>query len=154
MLRPVIESSALAWAVASVSAEEIDRINILKASFKAMHLAVEALSIRPGQLLIDGNRFTAYPDIPHACIIKGDGIFASIAAASVLAKTHRDEYMRRLHEAQPHYGWERNKGYGTLKHRQGIREFGLSPEHRRSFRMGPEAGAGPDDCDEGPVSGF
>lgn len=135
-LRPLIESSALAWAVASVSAEEIDRINILRASFKAMHLAVEALQLQPQQLLVDGNRFTPYPGIPHTCVVRGDGIFASIAAASVLAKTHRDEHMRRLHSEYPHYGWEQNKGYGTLKHRHGIQTFGISPEHRKSFSMG------------------
>lgn len=138
ILRPLIESKALAWAVASVAHDEIDRINILKASFKAMHLAIAALHLRPQHLLIDGNRFMRFEDIPHTCIIGGDGKFSSIAAASVLAKTHRDEYMLHLHEQHPEYGWDVNKGYGTKAHRQAILHCGLSPYHRRSFRMGPE----------------
>lgn len=132
-LRPLIERKALAWAVAMVDHEEIDRINILKASFKAMHLAVDQLNIRPELLLIDGNRFTPYLGIAHHCVVQGDAIYASIAAASVLAKTHRDEYMYRLHEAHPQYGWNDNKGYGTAFHRQQIKLNGLSPYHRKTF---------------------
>lgn len=134
LLRPVIESSALAWAVAMVDHEEIDRINILKASFKAMHLAIDQLQVTPQLLLIDGNRFSPYFGIVHECIVKGDGKYASIAAASVLAKTHRDEYMQQLHRAHPHYGWDHNKGYPTPFHKQQIRSNGLSPFHRKTFR--------------------
>ncbi len=133
-LRPIIEKKAVAWAVAMVDHEEIDQINILKASFKAMHLAVDQLQTRPGLLLIDGNRFTPYFGVLHQCIIQGDGKYASIAAASILAKTHRDEYMQSLHLLHPHYGWEQNKGYGTSYHRQQIKEYGLSPYHRKTFR--------------------
>ncbi len=134
-LRPVIEKEAIAYAVASVDNHEIDRINILKASFKAMHTALDRLSVIPERLLIDGNRFTPYQNIRHHCIIKGDGIYASIAAASVLAKTYRDEFMKQLHEQFPHYSWQSNKGYGTLVHRQAIEEFGLCEYHRKSFRL-------------------
>lgn len=134
-LRPIIEESALAWAVAFVDHEEIDRINILKASFKAMHLAVDQLGLRPELLLIDGNRFTPYWGIPHQCIVKGDSKYASIAAASILAKTHRDAYMTRLHEGFPHYNWQQNKGYPTLKHKQAIKKAGFSPYHRRTFKV-------------------
>lgn len=133
-LRPIIEKKAIAWAVAMVDHEEIDQINILKASFKAMHLAIDQLQTRPELLLIDGNRFTPYFGVLHQCIIQGDGKYASIAAASVLAKTHRDEYMQSLHLLHPHYGWEQNKGYGTPYHRNQIREHGLSPYHRKTFR--------------------
>lgn len=136
-LRPIIEKEAIAWAVACVDNDEIDRINILKASFKAMHLALDQLPVIPEVLLIDGNRFTPYKTIRHHCIIKGDGLFASIAAASVLAKTHRDEYMVRLHDQFPHYSWQNNKGYGTLAHRKAIDEFGLCQYHRKSFRLLP-----------------
>lgn len=136
-LKDIIMEQAIAWAVAEVDHEEIDRINILKASFKAMHLALDQLKTRPEFLLIDGNRFMAYKKIPHACMIKGDGRFASIAAASVLAKTRRDAIMRELHEAYPDYGWDRNKGYGTVAHREAIRQFGMSPYHRRSFQCLP-----------------
>ncbi len=139
VLRPLIERKAIAWAVAMVDHEEIDRINILRASFKAMHLAVDALKHRPEALLIDGNRFAPYEGIPHQCIISGDALFASIAAASILAKTHRDEYMQRLHAEHLQYGWDVNKGYGTRIHRQGIAAHGLSPYHRRTFSMGLEA---------------
>lgn len=138
LLRPVIERKALAYAVAAVDNEEIDRINILQASFKAMHLAIAQLKILPELLLVDGNRFKPYPGIPHECIIKGDGLYASIAAASILAKTYRDEYMAQLHAQHPHYGWEQNKGYPTLYHREAIRERGLTTYHRRSFRLLPE----------------
>jgi ribonuclease HII len=121
--------------VASVSNEEIDRINILKASFKAMHLAIDQLKKIPQLLLIDGNRFINYKKIPHQCIIKGDGIYASIAAAGILAKTYRDDYMLRLHEQFPNYNWQNNKGYGTAVHRKAIEEFGITPYHRKSFRL-------------------
>ena len=134
-LRPVIEQQAISYAVAFVDNNEIDTINILKASFKAMHLAITQLKQQPGLLLIDGNRFTAYPKIPHHCIIKGDGEYASIAAASVLAKTYRDEYMEQLHDEFPVYHWKNNKGYGTPFHRNAIAEHGLSKYHRKSFRL-------------------
>lgn len=136
-LRVVIEREAVCYAVASVDNEEIDRINILQASFRAMHLALEKLKQRPGYILVDGNRFVPYGDIPHACIIKGDGIYASIAAASILAKTYRDEYMQSLHEQFPHFGWQENKGYPTVYHRNAIREHGDTPYHRKSFRLLP-----------------
>ena len=132
-LRPIIERKAIAWAVAMVDHTEIDRINILNASFKAMHLAIDQLTVRPELLLIDGNRFSAYFGIVHECVIQGDGIYASIAAASILAKTHRDAYMLTLHEQYPHYGWNENKGYGTAHHRERIMEHGLTPFHRRTF---------------------
>jgi ribonuclease HII len=140
-LRVYIEANALAWSVARVDHDEIDRINILKASFKAMHLALDDLELRPRLLLIDGNRFTKYRRVPHRCIIKGDSIFASIAAASILAKTWRDEYMRGLHCEFPHYRWDSNKGYGTKDHRNAIEKFGLCKYHRKSFNIlpnGPE----------------
>lgn len=132
-----IEAKAIAWSVASVDHEEIDRINILKASFKAMHLALDGLSAMPELLLIDGNRFYAYKNIPHHCMIKGDARFSSIAAASVLAKTYRDAYMMQLHEAFPQYNWYQNKGYGTAAHRKSILAHGLSPYHRKSFQCIP-----------------
>ncbi|MBN8673115.1 MAG: ribonuclease HII [Chitinophagales bacterium] len=136
-LRPVIEKEAIAFAVAAVNNEEIDQVNILKASFKAMHLAIDQLHKRPGLLLIDGNRFIPYQKIPHHCFVKGDGRFASIAAASILAKTYRDEYMHRIHAEFPQYGWNRNKGYGTAVHRKAIEEYGLCRFHRKSFRLLP-----------------
>jgi ribonuclease HII len=132
-LRPEIERDALAWAVASVDHEEIDKTNILKASIRAMHIALDALTIRPGHLLIDGNRFYRYGEIPHTCVIRGDGIYASIAAASVLAKTWRDEFMVSLHEKWPQYGWDKNKGYPTAGHRMAIKKYGFSPFQRKSF---------------------
>ena len=132
-LREVIEREAVAWSVAEVTAERIDQINILKASFEGMNRAVEMLNVRPEFLAIDGNRFYPAHDIPYACIVKGDGKYADIAAASVLAKTHRDEYMMRLHEEFPQYGWDSNKGYPTKAHRLAVREYGLSPYHRKSF---------------------
>ncbi len=135
MLRPMIEREALAWAVGVVEAEEIDRINILNASFLAMHRAVGALLVKPDFLLVDGNRFKPYPGIPHTCIVKGDGKMMSIAAASILAKTHRDEYMRRIAGEYPQYGWDVNKGYPTKSHRDAIARYGVSPYHRRSFRL-------------------
>ena len=134
-LRAIIEREALAWAVAFVSPEEIDKINILKASIAAMHRAIAALKIRPEALLIDGNRFTPYADIPHTTIVKGDGKMMSIAAASVLAKTHRDEYMRRIAEEYPQYDWATNKDYPTKKHREAIAQFGPTPYHRMSFQL-------------------
>ena len=140
LLRPIIEARALAWAVAFVAPEEIDRINILQASFLAMHRAVEQLDIPPELLLIDGNRFLKYRGIPHQCFVKGDGRFLSIAAASVLAKTHRDAYMTDLSKKFPAYQWEANKGYPTATHRAAIRQYGLSPHHRKSFRQLPVQG--------------
>jgi ribonuclease HII len=132
-LRPIIEKKAIAWAVAMIDHQEIDRINILKASFKAMHLAIDELSIRPDLLLIDGHIFSPYFGIVHHCVIQGDAIYKSIAAASILAKTHRDEYMINLHAQHPQYGWNENKGYGTPYHRKQISANGLSPYHRRTF---------------------
>lgn len=137
-LRGVIEETALAFAVAQVSVEEIDRINILKASFTAMHRAIDALQTKPQLLLIDGNRFIKYKRIPHKTFVKGDGRFASIAAASILAKTYRDEYMLQLHDAFPHYNWKQNKGYGTEEHRKAIEQFGLCEHHRKSFDIEPK----------------
>ena len=134
-LREVIEREAAAWAVARVDNTEIDEINILNASIEAMHRALAALSVKPEQVLVDGNRFRPYGDIPYHCIVKGDGKYQSIAAASILAKTHRDAYMRRLHEEFPVYGWRHNKGYPTREHRQQIRLHGPSPYHRRSFHL-------------------
>ena len=134
-LRTVIEAGALSFAVASVDNNEIDQINILKASIKAMHLAIDQLRSKPQLLLIDGNRFIKYKRIPHRCIIKGDATYASIAAASVLAKTYRDEYMQQLHEEFPQYGWLTNKGYGTEEHRKAIEEHGLCKYHRKSFKL-------------------
>ena len=135
ILRVYIEKKALYYAVAMVDHEEIDAINILRASFKAMHLALEQLPVEPALILVDGNRFTAWRNIQHHCIIKGDGIYASIAAASVLAKTYRDKYMRSLHEEFPQYNWAQNKGYGTPEHRRAIEEYGLCKYHRKSFNI-------------------
>ena len=134
-LRTYIETHALDWAVAQVSNEEIDEINILRASFKAMHLAIKKLKKEPDFLLIDGHLFPKYKKIRHLCVVRGDGMYASIAAASILAKTYRDEYMQRLHLEYPHYNWFNNKGYGTPEHRQGIALHGLCPYHRRSFHI-------------------
>ena len=133
LLRPIIEREAVAWAVQAVSAARIDEINILNASFEGMSLAVAQLDPQPAFLAIDGNRFTSRSGLPYKCIVKGDGKYANIAAASVLAKTHRDEYMMRLHEEYPQYRWDSNKGYPTKDHRLAIREFGLTPYHRLSF---------------------
>ena len=132
-LRAIIEREALAWSVQEVTAERIDQINILNASIEGMNLALKALSIKPEFIVIDGNRFKTDLDIPYRTIVKGDGKYANIAAASVLAKTHRDEYMMRLAEEYPMYGWAKNKGYPTREHRLAVREFGLSPYHRKSF---------------------
>ena len=135
ILRPVIEKESICYSVASVDNDEIDRINILQASFKAMHLAIEKLKRTPNYLLIDGNRFNAYKDIRHKCIIKGDGIYSSIAAASILAKTYRDEYMHSIHDEFSVYGWNSNKGYGTAEHRNAIARWGLCSYHRKSFNI-------------------
>ena len=137
-LRPVIEKEALAWAVGIVTPEEIDKINILKASFLAMHRAIDQLAIKPEHLLIDGNRFTPYPDIPHTTVVKGDGKLLSIAAASILAKTYRDDYMNSLAADYPEYHWLENKGYPTKAHREAIRIHGITPYHRKSFTLLPE----------------
>lgn len=137
-LRPIIEREAVAWAVAMVSPQEIDRMNILRASITAMHRALDQLSVRPEAILVDGNRFYPYHDIPHTTIVKGDGKLMSIAAASVLAKTHRDELMYRLHEQYPQYGWARNKGYPTPDHRAAIAAHGVTEHHRRTFQLLPQ----------------
>jgi ribonuclease HII len=137
-LRPVIEKEAISFAVANISHEEIDRTNILKASIKAMQLAISKLNPQPELLLIDGNRFYKYNSIPHRCFIKGDAAYASIAAASILAKTYRDEWMKQLHDEFPQYNWAANKGYGTEEHRKAIGTFGLCRYHRKSFRLLPE----------------
>lgn len=134
-LREIIQAKALAWAVASVDHEEIDRINILRASFKAMHLALEQLDPQPGLILVDGHMFTTYRQVPHKCMVKGDAAFASIAAASVLAKTYRDDLMVQLHETFPQYGWDTNKGYATPEHRKAMEQSGLSPYHRKTFQV-------------------
>ena len=135
MMRVIIEKEALAYAVAMVGVEEIDTINILRASMKAMHLAVEQLAVTPSLLLIDGNYFIPYKEIPHQCFIKGDGTYASIAAASILAKTYRDEHMLQLHDEFPDYRWHSNKGYGTKAHRDAISQVGICKHHRKSFRL-------------------
>lgn len=134
-LRDIIEREAVAWAVAQVDNEEIDKINILNASILAMHKALDALTVRPDHILVDGNRFKTYHAIEHHCIVKGDGKYMPIAAASILAKTHRDEHMRRLHEQYPAYGWAKNKGYPTKLHREAILRHGPSPLHRQSFTL-------------------
>lgn len=136
-LRPLIEQEAVAWAVGVVTAEEIDRINILKASFLAMHRAIAGLKVVPDHLLIDGNRFTPYPAIPHTTVVKGDGKYMNIAAASILAKTYRDDYMTGLATTYPAYHWEENKGYPTKAHRQAIRIHGITPYHRQTFTLLP-----------------
>lgn len=135
-LREIIEQECLAFAVCHADHTEIDKINILNASFLAMHRCIDALKVKPGLLLVDGNRFTPYFDIPHVCIIKGDGKYLSIAAASVLAKTYRDDYMIAMHEKYPQYQWHINKGYPTKKHREMIQQHGLSEIHRMSFKSG------------------
>ena len=135
LLRPIIEKECIAFAIASVDNHTIDQVNILQASFLAMHLAIDQLPVMPERLLIDGNRFKPYKNIMHQCIVKGDGKYASIAAASVLAKTHRDYYMLQLHKKFPHYCWNKNKGYGTLVHRNAIGENGLCDYHRKSFNI-------------------
>ena len=136
-LRPIIEKQAIAWAVGIVSPAEIDKINILNASFLAMHRAIESLNTKAELLLIDGNRFNPYPEIPHECIIKGDGKFLSIAAASVLAKTYRDDIMKELDLSFPTYNWKQNKGYPTKQHRKAIAEIGANKHHRKTFQLLP-----------------
>lgn len=134
-LRPIIEEQAVAWAVGIVTAEEIDRINILNASILAMHRALDGLKVRPGGVIVDGNRFKPYRDLDCRTFVKGDGRFANIAAASILAKTHRDQEMMRLHSLYPDYHWDRNKGYPTRDHRAAIEALGPTPHHRMSFRL-------------------
>ena len=134
-LREVIQRDALAWAVGIVTPEEIDRINILNASILAMHRALDQLSLRPQAIIVDGNRFKPYHDLPYTTIVKGDGKYLSIAAASILAKTYRDDYMMQLAEEYPQYDWKSNKGYPTKKHRDAIRQYGITPYHRRTFNL-------------------
>lgn len=134
-LREVIENEASDWAVGQLDQTVIDEINILNASIQSMHLAVEQLKLKPQLLLIDGNRFKQYKNIEHQCFVKGDGKYASIAAASILAKTHRDEFMEKIHQEYPQYSWDRNKGYPTKSHKKAISSFGISPYHRKSFRL-------------------
>ena len=137
-LRPEIEAKAITWAIGLVDNVEIDEINILKASFLAMHRAVDKLKLKPELLLIDGNRFTPYKNIPHQCIIKGDAKFLSIAAASILAKTYRDDFMKKAAITYPHYSWEQNMAYPTKKHREAIRLYGTTPLHRMTFQLLPK----------------
>ncbi len=136
-LRPLIEKEALSWAVSEVTAKEIDRINILQAALLAMRRALDGLKVRPQHIIVDGNRWKPYgfPAIPADTVVKGDGKYLSIAAASVLAKTYRDDYMNRLHEEYPQYHWDTNKGYPTAAHYAAIRQYGITPYHRRSFRL-------------------
>ncbi len=134
-LRPVIEREAVAWAVAAIDNNGIDEINILNASIAAMHKALDQLNVRPEAIIVDGNRFKKYGDIPHTCIVKGDGKYLSIAAASVLAKTHRDAYMEELDSQFPEYNWKQNKGYPTQEHRNKIKQFGITAFHRKSFNL-------------------
>lgn len=134
-LRPLIEGEALAFGVASLCNRQIDKLNILKASFKSMHLAIKKLSVQPQLLLIDGNRFTPYKKIPHHCIVQGDSRYAAIAAASILAKTYRDDFMKALHEKAPQYGWAQNKGYGTREHQAALDQYGPTRWHRQTFRL-------------------
>jgi len=136
-LREQIERDAISWSLGIVTAKEIDEINILRASILAMHRAIDGLKVRPQALIIDGNRFTRYQDLPHTTIVKGDGKYLAIAAASVLAKTYRDDYMKELHTQYPYYGWDHNAGYPTKEHRQGIAEHGPSPYHRMTFTLLP-----------------
>ena len=134
-LREIIERDAMAWAVGIVTPEEIDKINILNASILAMHRALDQLKVRPEAVIVDGNRFKKYKDLPHTTIVKGDGKYLSIAAASILAKTYRDDYMNQLAEEYPQYDWLSNKGYPTKKHREAIRQFGITPYHRKSYNL-------------------
>ena len=134
-LREIIERDAVAWAVGIVTPEEIDKINILNASILAMHRALDQLKVRPEAVIVDGNRFKKYKELPHATIVKGDGKYLSIAAASILAKTYRDDYMNKLAEEYPQYDWLSNKGYPTKKHREAIRQFGITPYHRKSYNL-------------------
>ena len=136
-LREEIERDAVSWAIGIVTAKEIDELNILRASILAMHRAIDNLKVRPEALIIDGNRFTKYHDLPHTTIVKGDGKYLAIAAASVLAKTYRDDYMKELHEQYPYYGWDHNAGYPTKEHREGIAQHGTTPYHRMTFSLLP-----------------
>jgi ribonuclease HII len=136
-LRPIIEKEAIAWGVGICSPEEIDKMNILRASITAMHRALDQLTVRPESIIVDGNKFYAYGDIPFQTFVKGDGRFGNIAAASILAKTHRDEIMRSLHDEYPQYNWAGNKGYPTTDHREAIAQFGVTPYHRMTFRLLP-----------------
>ncbi len=138
LLRPILEKESVCYAVHHVFQDEIDQVNILNASILAMHRALDRLEQHPSFILVDGNRFKPYPNIPHECFIKGDGKYRSIAAASILAKTYRDEYMRTIHQEYPMYNWEKNKGYPTKEHREAIRKYGLTKYHRKSFRQLPE----------------
>jgi len=138
LLRPYIEKHAVAWAVVYVSPKKIDEINILQASILAMHKSIDKLKVTPEFIIVDGNKFKLYKDIPHKTIIKGDAKFMSIAAASVLAKTYRDDYMEKIDKEFPQYNWKKNKGYPTKEHRNGIREFGITKYHRKTFRLLPE----------------
>ena len=135
LLREIIQRDAVAWAVGVVTPEEIDKINILNASILAMHRALDQLPVRPQAVIVDGNRFKKYQDLPHTTIVKGDGKYLSIAAASILAKTYRDDYMNELAEKYPYYDWASNKGYPTKKHREAIRQYGTSPYHRMSYNL-------------------
>lgn len=135
LLREQIERDAIAWAVGIVTPKEIDEMNILRASITAMHRAIDQLKVRPEALIVDGNRFYKYQDLPHTTIVKGDGKYLAIAAASILAKTYRDDYMAELHKEFPHYGWDRNAGYPTKEHREGIRQYGTTPYHRMTFNL-------------------
>ncbi len=137
LLRSIIENDAVAWAVGVVTAEEIDKINILNASILAMHRALDALKVQPEAIIVDGNRFKPYNDVPYTTIVKGDGKYLSIAAASILAKTYRDDYMKSIAEEYPQYDWKSNKGYPTNKHRAAIKKYGISPYHRKSFTLLP-----------------
>ncbi|MEN8798798.1 MAG: ribonuclease HII [Flavobacteriaceae bacterium] len=137
-LKEIIKSSAIGYAISHVEPERIDRFNILNASIIAMHEALDELRIQPEYIIVDGNRFKPYKEIPYQCIVKGDGKFQNIAAASILAKTYRDAYMEKLHEEYPVYNWKKNKGYPTADHREAIRKYGITPYHRRSFRLLPE----------------
>ena len=137
MLREIVERDALAWAVGIVTPEEIDKMNILNASILAMHRALDLLKVRPEAVIVDGNRFKPYQNLPYSTIVKGDGKYLSIAAASILAKTYRDDYMDGLAEKYPHYDWKSNKGYPTKKHREAIQSFGITPFHRKSFALLP-----------------
>ena len=134
-LREIIERDAVAWAVGIVTPDEIDQINILNASILAMHRALDQLKVRPEAIIVDGNRFKPYQDLPHTTIVKGDGKYLAIAAASILAKTYRDDYMNQLAEEYPQYDWLSNKGYPTRKHREAIKQFGITPYHRRSYNL-------------------
>ena len=135
LLREQIEHDAVAWAIGGVTTEEIDHINILNASILAMHRAIDALNVRPEAVIVDGNRFKPYHDLPYTTIVKGDGKYLSIAAASILAKTYRDDEMNRLADSYPQYDWKSNKGYPTKKHREAIRQYGITPYHRKSFQL-------------------